>query len=438
MSGWMKIFVLTIVLIGFGLIPSCKKEDIRVFNLVSIVANGLDLKASPGKVAVSTVITATFTADIDPGSLTFSGVIMTRDYDTANVVLTLIVSKRILSIRSSTDLIAGASYTLTINSTLRSSNGLAFQSFTGTFRTIGTFVPPGQKAYWSFEGTPDDVIGNYDPPTTDDVILNDYVDSRNAESGKAASFDGKTSIIQIPGGSSLLGPEFTITFWMFLISDNHQDASGNQKGSYVFGIGDGHGLQFDVHPNYDWCRISHGLLLSDGTTTTSDFQFYANGRKWNNLQNEPDSIIKKGIDNYTTVNQDFGAAGLKSKLDKKWAQVAFSFDDSTKTRSLFINGELMYRQKLSLPDTTVVLASLRPLVKATSLKFVSDTNIPQTYDDKLAFGFRQSKDATFGGISAHYGNPDANHFQGWLDDVRIFSRSLTDLEISLIYQGEKP
>ena len=436
MSGLMKTFVLIIVLICLGLIPSCKKEDIHPFNLTTISAGGVDLTAtSPNNVAVTAVITATFTANIDPSSVTVSSINMTRNYDGANIILTLIAAKNILSIRSTTNLISGASYTLSVTSALHSSNGVAFQSFTSTFKTIGTFVPSNQVAYWSFEGIPDDVVGSHDPITTDDALIT-YVKSKNIESGMAASFDGKTSIEQILSGSTLLTPEFTITFWMWLNSDNHLTANGNQKGSYVFGIGNVHGLQFDVDPNYAWCRFSHGLFLSDGTTTTTDFQFYANGRTKDNLASEKADSIKLGIDNATTVCQNLGTSGLKSKLDKVWAQVAFTFEDSTKTRSMYINGELMYQQDLGLLDTTYVLPAIRPLYKAARLQFLPD--ITARYDDMLVFGFWQSKLNTYNGISTEYSNPDSNHFQGLLDDVRIFNRALTALEISLVYKDEKP
>lgn len=433
-----KVLLVCVPLTCLAVLHACKKEDVSPFELTSILANGLDLNGSslPTGVEINAVILATFTADIDPGSILRGSITMTRNYDTANVPLTVIISKKTLTIKSIGDLLSGARYTITITSSLRSSQGSPFRSFAREFKTIGTFVPANQKAYWNFDDVPDDILGNYDPVSSEDAIIG-YADSKNTASLMAASFDGKTSIVQVPGGTSLLTPEFTITFWMYLNSDNHVDASGNPKGSYVLGIGNVHGLEFEVHPNYDWCKFSHGLLLTDNTTTVTDFQYYANGRTRDNLDGQPDSVIR-GIDNATTVSQDLSPGGLKSRLDKVWAQVAFIFDDSTKTRSLFINGELMYRQDLGLLDTTTVLPAIRPLVKAKGLKFIPDTSFPATYDDKLAFGFWQSKSGTFGGAQGTYGQADANHFQGKLDDIRIFNRALTDLEIWYMYNDEKP
>ncbi len=97
----------------------------------------------------------------------------------------------------------------------------------------------------------------------------------------------------------------------------------------------------------------------------------------------------------------------------------------------------MYQQNLSLLDNPNVSPALRPLASVTSLVLVPDTEIPARYDDKLVFGFWQSRESTFGGTAGSYFNPDANHFQGLLDDIRIFNRALSDTEVSLMYEGGK-
>jgi len=417
---------------------SCKKENILPLNLISIEANGLDLNGSPVGVAVKALITATFTTKIDPASVSPTSVVLTRDYDHTPVPLVLIVSSTVLSIKPFADLISGAFYTLVITSEMKSSNGDAFGSFSTTFKTAGLFVPANQVAYWSFENSLVDVVGTYDPVSADAVDIS-YEESKNDSSGKAASFNGTSSLIQIANGASLLKPEFSISFWMRLKSTGHVDDNGKRKGSFVMGIGNIHGLEFEVHPDYAWCRFSQGLLLAaDPATATNDFQFSANGAMKDNIQSNPDSLVAGGIENATVFNQDFDSAGLKQRLDNTWAHIAMTFTDSTKTRTLYINGEKMYQQELGLLDNPKVNPGLRPLAKVTSLVFVPDTIIPARYDDKLVFGFWQSKESIFGGAPGSYSNRDANHFQGLLDDVRIFKRALTETEVSLIYEGEKP
>jgi hypothetical protein len=37
-----------------------------------------------------------------------------------------------------------------------------------------------------------------------------------------------------------------------------------------------------------------------------------------------------------------------------------------------------------------------------------------------------------------YDFPDANHFKGQLDDIKIFHKVVTATEVSLMYESEKP
>jgi len=434
----LKIFLWLAVFLCLGSAHSCKKENIQPLLIVSVEVSGADLNNTAIRVAVSAPIKATFTTSMDPLSVSATSVLMIRDYDQAAVPLILIVSGTELSIKPAVNLVPGASYTLTITSDVKSTHGDAFGSFTITFKTAGVFVPSNQVAYWNFENTPpDDVVGTYDPLSTDVVDIA-YEISKNDSSGRAASFNGTTSVIQMANGSALLKPEFTISFWMKLNSAGHVDSYGNLKGSFVLGIGNTHGLQFDVDPNYTWCRFSQGLLLGDSITkVANDFQFFANGATKDNIQSNADSVAAHGIDNATVYNQDFGSAGLKQRLDNVWANITMTFEDSTKTRTLYINGEKMYQQNLSLLDNPNVSPALRPLASVTSLVLVPDTEIPARYDDKLVFGFWQNRESTFGGAAGIYSNPDANHFQGLLDDVRIFNRALSDTEVSLMYEGGK-
>jgi hypothetical protein len=436
----LKIILWLAPLLYIESIYSCKKENIQPLNLISIDANRVDLNVRSTRVAVKAPLTATFTTNIDPMSVSDTSILLTRDYDHAGVPLTLIISGTVVSIKPTADLISGAFYTLAITSKVKSTHGDAFGSFTITFKTAGVFVPANQVAYWNFENTPpDDLVGTYDPLSADVVDIT-YPPSKNDSSGRAASFNGTTSLIQIARGATLLKPEFTISFWMKLNSDNHVDGNGKPKGSFVIGIGNFHGLQFEVEPGYAWCRFSQGFLLGDlKSTTTNDFRFSANGATKDNIRLSPDPLIAGGVENATVLNQNFGSAGLKQRLNNVWAHIVMTFTDTTKTRTLYINGEKMYQQNLNLLGNSNVNPTLQPLATVKSLTFVPDTVIPAGYDDKLVFGFWQSRESTFGADKGTiYFNKGANHFQGLLDDVRIFNRSLSETEVSLIYEGEKP
>lgn len=363
-------------------------------------------------------IEAIFGADIDPKSVTPSTITLTRIYDNAPVPLTLIISRSKLSIKSVSDLISGTEYALSITSGITSVHGSAFASYSTSFWTGGTFVPPGQRSYWNFENNSQDVIGNMDPVAADVVGIY-YVNGRSLAAGKAASFNGINSIIEVAGGSSLLSQEFTVSFWMYLDS---AEAGGKRRNTYVLGIGNSHGMEFDVDSTFNWCRFAQGYVLEDKRTVRDDFKYAGDG------------ITDEG----TTVNQPVGSTGLKQRLDRTWSHIVMSFKDTVRIRSLYINGELMYKQDLNFLTSVNVDSVSLPLNTVTSLKFIPDTNIPALYDEKLVFGFWQSKASTYGGPKVSYTNTSADHFKGKLDDIRFFNRALTDTEIQMMYDDEKP
>jgi hypothetical protein len=59
--------------------------------------------------------------------------------------------------------------------------------------------------------------------------------------------------------------------------------------------------------------------------------------------------------------------------------------------------------------------------------------------NKWALGFIQARNnRTITDDWADYANPDNNHFKGQLDDIRIWHKALTENEITLMYNSEKP
>jgi hypothetical protein len=126
---------------------------------------------------------------------------------------------------------------------------------------------------------------------------------------------------------------------------------------------------------------------------------------------------------------------LPEVLENKWFHITYTYDSESKERSFYLNGELVVMQDHDLwiddlgepwPETGIV-----------GLKYGGTE--PETYPE-LTFGFIQSRAGTlwdnepWGG----YDFPDANHFKGLLDVVRIFHKALTAQEIDLMYNSEKP
>ena len=91
--------------------------------------------------------------------------------------------------------------------------------------------------------------------------------------------------------------------------------------------------------------------------------------------------------------------------------------------------DLIPAPKLSLYNAPLANTSVGTIV----------TVLPEVVNE-LAFGFIQSRAGTLwdGESWGGYEFPGANHFQGQLDDVRIYHKALTAAEIDLMYKSEKP
>lgn len=420
------------------LIPGCKQPESEngPLTLVSLGNGTADLMDPNNTTTIGSkdIITAVFSSAIDPLTITAKSVTMIRDYDQVAVPLVLILHENKLTIKSVSDLLTGTSYTLDITSDVMSKQGQPFASFTVSFRTTGSFVPPGLKAYWGFEKSPLDDIGTLDPDPNLGVRDIIYVPGRSEAAGFAAQFNGTTSLIEAPSASSLLTSEFSISFWMYVNSVDHTDSQGKKKSSYVLGIGNFHGVEFDVDSTYRFMRFGQGYILQNKALVTNDFQFAGTGYTYQT----DTAIIHGGIDNATLVNENFGSAGISDRLDNKWSHIVMTFQDTTLIRSLYINGALVYQQDLRMLNKSYVNESLQSLATTQTMKFIPDTLIPASYDDRLVFGFWQSQESTYGLPTDVYTNHDAYHFKGALDDIRIFSRTLTAEEIQMMYADEKP
>jgi len=139
-------------------------------------------------------------------------------------------------------------------------------------------------AYWNFDGNANDQTGAYNAAAGGVTDIT-YVTGRNAASGQAASFNGTTSLIEIPNGDVLENSsDFSISFWMKC------DTVG-QHDQWVLGLSAWEGFQFEYSCNYGtngtqaqygWCKLAAQYSLSsvgsqsqdlwyDGTGTTKDF-----------------------------------------------------------------------------------------------------------------------------------------------------------------------
>lgn len=398
------------------IVVGCKKdedEDVS-FTLSTLKSGDIDMNGatSPNNIPSEPVIKATFTVAVDAGTANSNTITMVRDYDDATIGLTITVSGSTISIEPSESLGNGALFKLSFKAGIKSTDGQDLAPFDRTFTTIGTFVPSGQIAHWGFEDNADDDIGSWNSSAVIDIA---YAASRNEAAGKAASFNGTTSIIEIPNGDQLINTsDFTVSFW---VKTNSAD---KETGHFVLGLGAFYGIQFEIFGAYDGAKFAIRYEAASGETASEDMWFpveatdYSNGG-W------------QGWDFAKSISADDMMAYLKDS----WLQVVYTYHGATRKGTLYYNGEKMKSFDFNLwPEEDL---------KRTIVGLKYDGVEPDVVNE-LAFGFIQSRAGTMWDTEpwGGYDFPTANHFKGMLDDVRFFHKSLTAQEVDLMYNSEKP
>ena len=395
----------------------CKKDDDddkTSFALSTLKAGDIDMNGatSPNDVPAEPVIKATFTVAVDDATATANTITMTRDYDDAVIELDITVSGSTIDIVPVGSLGNGALYKLSFKAGIKSTDGQDLTPFDRTFTTIGTFVPSGQIAHWGFEDNADDDVGSWSAAAVIDIT---YADSRNAAAGKAASFNGTTSIIEVPDGDQLVNTEdFTISFW---VKTNSEE---KESGHFVIGLGAFYGIQYEIQGSYDNAKFAVCYEKEDGTTQPEDMAFPFEAQDMTNGG-------WQGHDFAKSISQ----ADMIALLKDEWLHVVYAFNGATKKGVLYYNGEKMKSLDFNLwPDDA-------PHKTIIGMKYGGSE--PDVVND-LAFGFIHSRAGTmwdnepWGG----YDFPTSNHLKGLLDDVRFFHKTLTAQEIDLMYNSEKP
>ena len=401
------------ILIGLS---SCKKDEKTPLTLSTLVAGTIDLNGAvaPSNVPSDPTITATFSTDVDAATAVAANIMLKRDYDNTNIALTITVAGKVITIVPNENLASGALHKLSFGVGLKSTDGEVLTAAVDrTFSTDGFFAPAGMLAHWSFDNSDaTDQVGTFNAAASVAVT---YVDGRKATAGKAASFNGTTSIIEIPNGDDLINPDFTLSFWV--------NAMDQGKGHFVIGLGAFFGFQFEIGGDFNSCKLAGGYSYEGGADTAI---FTDNW--WNGDGKTKDNDGWQGC----IFNKDMtGSGGVSSLLKEKWAHIVVTYDKATKVGTIYINGEKMKAQDFNL------WPAADKWVKCTGMLWGGKA--PDVVNE-LAFGFIQSRAGTLwdGEPWGGYDFPDANHFKGLLDDVRIFDKAVTAAEVTLMYNSEKP
>jgi len=404
----LNVILLAVIMLIGGM--GCKKssDSTTSFGLSSLMSGTIDMNGatSPTNIPVNPTIVATFTLGVAPASV-INAIKLVRNYDTANIDLTVTVSGSSITIVPLTGLGNGSMYTLSFSSAITSTDGQGLAAFKRTFTTIGGFIPNGMVAYYTFENTAIDVLNNYNPKAGGSINVT-YATSYSSAAGMAAKFDGATTLIEIPKGDSLMRTnDFTIAFWIKPDSTKH--------GQFCMGIAGWYGFQFEIAGDYTWCKLA-AQYKTGATSASQDLYFPGDGKTKDN----------GGWKGYTFCKDLTNSGGVKFLLANKWASVVCRFTSATRIATMYINGEKMKEQDYNLYDA--------PMPDASGLIYNGAVG-----NNTFVFGFIQDKDnPTIADAWADYSNPANNHFKGLLDDVMIFHKSLTETEIQMMYNSEKP
>jgi hypothetical protein len=420
------VYLINAFLIAAGLMiggVSCKKDkEVTTFALSSLVAQldggSIDMNGSsaPTNIPANPTIVATFTVDVNGGSVTANTVTLVNTLDNTTAPLTLTASGTKITIVPTQVLGNGTPYLLKING-VKSTDDQSIVNLTRTFITVGSYAPTGAVAYWNFDSNANDQIGTFNPKT-DGIVAISYVPSFNALAGNCALFNGTSSIIEIPNGDLLsTTADFSLCFWVKTRSAGHVDGSGNPKGHFVMGLGAFYGFQFEIPGDYSSCKLAGQYELADGTTAAEDLWFPGDGKTGAN----------GGWQGWTFCKDLTGSGGVASLLKDKWAFVVCNYQSSTKVGTMYINGEKMKAFDFNLWPVGDVKTGVK------GMKYGGKT--PDVVNE-LAFGFIQSRAGTMWDTEpwGGYDFATANHFGGWLDEVRIYHRALTETEIAAMYK----
>lgn len=419
-SNKISILVIAAIVMAGLILQSCgtDSDDPITLNIESMTVGGMDLNAAtaPDNVPLDATIEVTFNSNINTATATAANIALVQEYDDTEMPIQISASGPTLTIQPEEDLGSGALYQLELRSGLLNEDDQPLANTSRTFKTEGTFSPPGMIAHWPLDGNAEDAVGNFDALEVVDVT---FGEPRNPEAGQVAVFNGNTSIIEIPNASDLISTsDFTLSFWMRTDSEGHVNENGDPAGHFVLGIGAFFGIQFEVAANYESAKFAIQFETADGSTFAEDMWFPAEATDRN-------SGGWQGWD----YARSLSAQEMTNLLKDTWLHVTLTYDGDERRARMYYNGDLMKSFDFDLwPEDSIQRTT-------TGLTFSGQT--PEVYDD-LALGFLQSRagelwsNEPWGG----YDFPTSNHFKGQLDDVKIYHQVLSDSEIRLMYESD--
>lgn len=270
-------------------------------------------------------------------------------------------------------------------------------------------IPKGVIAHWSFENNVNDVVGTFDPTTEGTDVT--YVASRNTAAGKAASFNGTTTIIEVPNGDQLMtNGDFAISFWM--------KADGTKVNHFVLGLGAWYGFQFEIE-GQPWTSPTKAVKLATRyqlATLTDTEETLWNG----NPNTSPGSEFSKDVS---------ATGGISPIIKDVWVNIVCMYNAGDKVGTMYVNGEKTRQWNFNLWPAGHA--------KKLATGVVFDGNMFNG-GNSLAIGFIQATgNPVVGDAWADPTDPANNHFKGLLDDIRIYNTTFSEAAVLKMYNKEK-
>lgn len=414
-------WMLSLLLVAGGLatvLNGCKEDEPPALALVEATAGSIDLNGATSAtgVPVNESIVLKFNVPVDQTSAS-SAITLLRNFDATMVATTITVSGAEVTINPADDFYGGALYVLTLDGSLTSTDGKTMATpLERSFTTVGSFEVPGAIAKWTFEDNANDVIGSKDPSANQIVDLT-FVAGRKADAGKAASFNGTTSIVEISNGDALMNNgNWSMSIWV-------KPNSTLAKGQFVLGLGAFYGFQFEISGGYNNFKMAASYAHNaPGGAGGFNEDLWADGEG---------KTKDKGDWQGWTFSKDFGVNTMSPVIKDNWAHYVFVYDATAKTGTVYLNGEKIKEQDFDLwPDGTNQRFT-------TGLKW---RGAEPDVKNELALGFIQSRAGTMWDAEpwGGYDQTGANHFHGLMDDLLIYHKVLTAGEISTLYNSGKP
>jgi hypothetical protein len=423
-----RILAMVALVCSVVLIQSCDEEDpILPLDLASITAGGVDLNGatSATNVPVDASIEVEFSTTVDESTANADNIKLTRSYDELDVAVTIETDGATVTINPDANLTPGALYILTISEDVKSTQGVTLEALERNFTTAGAFAPDGAVAHWTFEDNANDVIGTMDP-TANGIVAITYGASHNTAAGKAAVFNGTTSIIEIPNGDDLMETNnFTLSLWVK--ADEHSDDVN--KGHFVLGLGAFYGFRLEIGDQYREFGVATQYTFTKPGTAPG---FFAENNTFNGDGKNKDNGGWRG---FVFTKDLTGSGGVAGLIKAKWAHIVYTYNATTKQGIYYVNGEKMRELDFDL--------------------WLDDAGAPwdQTYTtgvryhgsepdvvNELTFGFIHSRAGTLWDAEpwGGYDIATSKHFKGSLDDVMIYHKVISEAEALLMYNSGKP